>query len=347
MRSLGGTPLEIGGNLNSPVINLGTPGLALDLRLYFQAGPTDAPEAQATAASVVELGTDGEYYLTGLADPGAGWTGTAVIFDPAEPASALYTYSYNGSGPVPVFEPVPVVWPQTYLGLVSVVAPTTSNLMAPETALARLKLPESELDELAEQVAEASGLVARYLGFRPEFGTWQETFTGTTGDQLYLGARPAWAVLSVTYRDGTVQAADGYRLVRGPQGESSILRAGSPWGYYYGEQHAFTGPSITIGGTAVLVPDWTIQYVAGWWLEEMGPTPPIGVERFPVELRADFLKVLRWLRATASSNPGIKSMRDDGAAVEFFGRDEQDADPATGIPASCTRALQFYRRPAA
>jgi hypothetical protein len=329
--------------MNSPAINLGQSGLALDVRLYFQ-GPSGAPMAQTTSATVVEIGSAGDYYLSALEDPGAGYVGTAVIFDPAEPESAIYTYSYNGSGPVPLFEPVPVVWAQDFIGLVSVVAPTASNLVAPETALARLKLPESELDELAEQVAEASGLVARYLGFRPEFGTWQETFTGAVGDRLDLGARPAWGVLSVAYRDGSIHSADGYRLVRGPHGESSILRAGTPWGYAYVPEYAFTGPSLRVGGSYTIIPDWTVQYVAGWWLDEMGPTPPVGVEAFPAELRADFYKILRWLRATNSTNPAIRSMKDDGASVEFFGRDEQDVDAVTGIPCSCTRALQYYRR---
>jgi hypothetical protein len=233
--------------------------------------------------------------------------------------------------------------------LTAITPPTTSNLMAPETVAVRLGLPES--DELTEQIAEASGLVARYLGFRPEYATWQETFTGVNGDRLYLGARPTWAVTSVTYRDGAAQAADAYRLDRGPYGESSLLRAGVPWGVY---RTGHTDPwfwegDFQIGGVSPSIPDWTITYTAGWWLEEMTGTMPVGVEPFPAELRADFLRVVRWLRSTAGSlgnlgSLGISRMSNEGANVEFFSPKDMEADPATGIPASCTRALSLYRR---
>lgn len=231
--------------------------------------------------------------------------------------------------------------------LTAIVAPTTSNLMAPETVLARLKLPETELDELTDQVEEASGLVARYLRFRPEYGIWQEAFSGATGDRLYLGARPAWSVLSVEYRDGTLQASDAYRLERGPFGESSIHRAGLPWGLYddgFSYARAWDLASFSVGGTSVATPDWTVQYSAGWWLEEMGPTPPAGVERLPPEIRADFLKIVRWLRSTNSHMPGVRRMKDDGAEVEFFAAGDQDVDPLTGIPNRCTLSLSLYRR---
>lgn len=225
--------------------------------------------------------------------------------------------------------------------LTALVAPTHTNLMDPETVLARLKLPETELAELTEQVAEASGLVARYLRYQPALGTWQETFYGINGDRLYLGARPAWAILSVNYRDGGAQATESYRLDRGPFGESAIVRAGVPWG-------AYPYPSVPLTSGSVIVPDWTAQYEAGWWLEEMGPTPPAGVEVLPPEIRADFLKIIRWVRASQSSAamPGVRRMRDEGAEVEFFGADEQAVDAVTGIPHACTNALSLYRRPA-
>ncbi len=233
--------------------------------------------------------------------------------------------------------------------LTPVTPPTTSNLMAPETVAGRLGVPES--DELAEQVAEASGLVARYLGFRPEFTSWQETFTRVNGDRLYLGARPAWTVLSVTYRDGAVQAADAYRLDRGPYGESSILRGGLPWGLY-GEGPFFdpwAGAALVTTLGTPFVPDWAVTYTAGWWLEEMTGELPAGVEPFPAELRADFLRVVRWLRATSGSlgnlgSLGISRMSNEGANVEFFSPKDMETDPGTGIPSSCTRALSLYRR---
>lgn len=228
--------------------------------------------------------------------------------------------------------------------LTPITPPTTSNLMAPETVLARLKLPESELDELTEQVAEASGLVARYLGFRPEFATWQETFTGVNGDRLYLGARPAWAVTSVTYRgEATPMDEASYRLDRGPHGESSVIRSGLPWGIY--GSGPFFDPWISpVLSTSPFVPDWTVQYEAGWWLEEMTGVPPAGVLLLPAEIKRDFLKIVRWLRQTQSHNANVRAMWDDGAKVEFFEKSEQDIDPQTGIPNSCTISLSLYRR---
>lgn len=227
--------------------------------------------------------------------------------------------------------------------LTPIIAPTTSNMMAPETVRVRLKLPESALEDLAGEVAEASGLVARYLRFRPEFGTWQETFSGVASDRIDLGARPVWAVGSVTYYDGTVLAADVYGLDRGPFGESSILRLSGtsystsvPWSSWASFQSMLPPP----------VPDWTVQYTAGWWLEEMGPTPPTGVETFPRELQRDFLQIVRWLRATNSHIPGVRRMRDDGAEVEFFAAGGQDVDPLTGIPNRCLLSLSLYRRAA-
>lgn len=234
--------------------------------------------------------------------------------------------------------------------LTALVAPATSNLMDPETVLARLKLPESELADLTEQVAEASGIVARYLGFRPEYTTWRETFSGASGDRLYLGARPVWSVQSVTYRDGVAQAADSYRLERGPYGESSILRG---WGHAWG----LTGsarpsdwpwsPGIVISGTPAL-PDWSIDYTAGWWLDEMVGEPPAGVERFPRELQADFLRVVRWIRSSGGdlgdlAAMGISKMTNEGASIEFQEGADLRVDPS-GIPMSALVSLPLYRR---
>ena len=228
--------------------------------------------------------------------------------------------------------------------LTALTLPTTSNLMAPETVLGRLKLPESELEDVELQVAEASALVARYLGFRPEYSpAWEETFSGVAGGILDLGARPAWSVASVSDRALVPLGATAYQLVRGPYGESSILRTGT-WDLYYGGGGAWAG--LTAGWAAgTTLPDWTAVYAAGWWLEEMTGAIPAGVERFPVELQADFLNILRWRRATATFIPGIKRMKDEGAEVEFFGASDQAVDPRTGIPNACTLAMQYYRRP--
>jgi hypothetical protein len=230
--------------------------------------------------------------------------------------------------------------------LTAIVAPTTGNLMAPETVLARLKLPVSEIDDLTDQVAEASGLVARYLRYRPEMATWQETFTGVNGDRLYLGARPAWTILSVAYRDGSPLGDDAFRLERGPFGESWIYRAGVPWGAYPVEPVGYWPGDLRITGGPSSSPDWTVQFEAGWWLEEMGPTPPAGVEPLPREIQRDFLKIVRWLRATQSTIAGVRRMKDDGAEVEFFAAGDQDVDQLTGIPNACTLSLSLYRRPA-
>lgn len=233
--------------------------------------------------------------------------------------------------------------------LTALVAPETSNLMAPATVLARLKLPESDFDELAEQVAEASGLVARFLGFRPEYTTWRETFSGVSGDRLYLGARPAWSVEGVTYRDGAAQAVGSYLLERGQYGESSIYRAfGTPWGAYDRAWPAsgwVESPGIVLSASPVL-PDWWVDYTAGWWLEEMEGEPPVGVERFPAELRGDFLRVVRWVRAGEVRDGSVKRMKESDAEVEFFSGKDVEVDPATGIPMACLGALAFYRRAA-
>jgi len=235
--------------------------------------------------------------------------------------------------------------------LTAIIPPATRNLMAPETVLARLKLAESELDDLTLQVAEASAIVARYLRYEPCYGTWRETFAGVIGDRLYLGARPAWSVQSVTYRDGTVQAADSYRLDRGPHGESSIVRSyGVPWGIYWPASGRVDSPGAVLSGAPVL-PDWSSDYTAGWWLPEMTGEPPVSVERFPPDLERDFLKVVRWIRATEGglgslAALGISKTTNEGASVEFFSAKEQGVDAETGLPASCTISLALYRRAA-
>jgi len=228
--------------------------------------------------------------------------------------------------------------------LTPIVPPTTFNLMAPETVLARLKLPESDLDEITEQVAEASGLVARFLGYRPEYATWRETFTGVTGDRLYLGARPAWSVEGVTYRDGVLQATDSYRLERGAYGESSLIRVDGFGGFIAGwPASGWIEPGFSISSPAV-IPDWSIAYTAGWWLEEMEGEPPAGVDRFPAELRGDFLRVVRWVRSSELQERGIRRMKESDGEVEFFSGKEQEVDPGTGIPMSCLSSLAYYRR---
>lgn len=237
--------------------------------------------------------------------------------------------------------------------LTPITAPTAKNLMDPETVLSRLKLPDSELEDLVETVAEASATVCRYLGYECAYGTWRETFTGATGDRLYLGARPAWSVQSVTYRDGAAQAADSYRLERGPHGESTIVRAfGNPWGYGIESPYASgwaSGwlPSATIPGATVL-PDWSIDYTAGWWLPEMAGEPPAGIETFPRELQADFLRIVRWLRSSGGdigelAAMGISRMENEGAKIEFQAAKDLAVDPS-GIPSALLLSLPLYRR---
>lgn len=213
--------------------------------------------------------------------------------------------------------------------LTPIIPPTTSNLMAPDTVRTRLKLPESDLEEVTELVAEASGLVARYLNFRPEYTTWRETFAGVSGDRLFLGARPVWSVEGVTYRgDTSPQAADAYWLDRGPYGESSLRRSwGHPWGVLGYEGSPEWSIRLWTGGVPEL-PDWSIDYTAGWWLEEMEGEPPAGVERFPCELQADFLRIVRWLRSSGGdvgelAAMGISKMSNEGMSVEFATRVDQ------------------------
>lgn len=232
--------------------------------------------------------------------------------------------------------------------LTAITAPMTQNLMDPEVVLARLKLAEGELADLTDTVAEASGIVARYLRFQPAYGTWRETFSGVSGDRLYLGARPAWSVESVTYRDGAAQASDSYRLERGPNGESAVMIPRWTWPERP-DSPLIVGPGLSISGTGPIVPDWTVDFTAGWWLPEMAGTMPAGVETFPRELQADFLRIVRWLRATSGSlgslsSLGISKTTNEGAMVEFFSAKDQAVDAEGGIPSSCLLSLPLYRR---
>lgn len=237
--------------------------------------------------------------------------------------------------------------------LTAIVPPTVSRLVSPATVLARLGLDDTELDNLADQVDEASGMVAAYLRYKPVYGTWQETFTGVRGKYLDLGARPAWSIASLSDRAGTIQPSTTYRLQRGPLGESAIVRD-YPWTLPPSD-FAATGwtsgtyPSqslLEIGGLPVTVPDFTVQYVAGWWVEEMGPDIPDGVEAFPVELRRDFIAIVQYLRASQTLNPNIYRMSNEGMQVEFFRRKDQDLDPESGLPTALLYSLQRYRRAA-
>lgn len=230
--------------------------------------------------------------------------------------------------------------------LTPIVAPTSRRLLSPETVLARLKLPDSELDELGDLVDEVSGLVARYLRFEPAYGTWTETFDGVQNGHLDLGARPAWGITSVLDRFGTALEASTYRLERGPYGESSVLRAGS-WGWGHDRVPFLTSyaPSVIVGGSGILAaPDWTVSYPAGWWLEEMGPTPPEGVDPLPPEIARDFLQLIRYFRATAAQNPTISRMENDGMKVDFLHRKDQVLDDDSGLPTEALYSLAKYRR---
>jgi hypothetical protein len=228
--------------------------------------------------------------------------------------------------------------------LTPVIPPTTKNLMAPETVLARLGLPESALPEITLQVEEASGLVARYLGYECAYGTWDESFLGVSGGILDLGARPAWSVISVTQNFSSGAGflpVSSYSLRRGPYGESSIYRPNG-WGSLAGRY--WYPDDLTVAGT-YMVPDYTARYTAGWWLDEMPIEDiPAGVQPFPPELRADFLRVMRWYRGSLAHNSAVRRMREEGAEVEYFSAADQAVDARTGIPESCCLAMSLYRR---
>lgn len=232
--------------------------------------------------------------------------------------------------------------------LTALIPPATQNLMAPETVAERLGTAE----DLTDVVEEASRLVARYLRFEPAYSTWRETFAGVSGDRLYLGARPAWSIESVAYRDGAAQEAESYRLERGQFGESAVIRSGSNAWWWSGpaglDGSWLNSPSLMLAGSPVL-PDWSVDYTAGWWLEEMTGEPPAGVERFPPDLRSDFLKIVRWLMASSGSlgglaGLGISKMTNEGMSVELFSSKDADIDPQTGIPNGCLTSLSLYRR---
>ena len=231
--------------MNSPVINLGTAGLVLDLRLYFQAGAEGVPELQATGdAAVVEIGSDGDYYLTGLADPGAGYIGSAVVIDPVDPASALYTYSYNGvSGLVPGAGTLPisiarlqaylgVTGDETYLTQVELAAvadierltgwylgtskPITDVLDVPVTVL-RLVRAAGQAERFQKvQISQPAALSALTISERSDMmGDWEEV------DKLDAYGAPVFEVDGRTlYR----------RIGAWPEGER-VVKVEYPFGY--------------------------------------------------------------------------------------------------------------------
>lgn len=224
--------------------------------------------------------------------------------------------------------------------LTALIPPTTRNLMAPETVLSRLGLPDSALPDLILQVEEASAIVCRYLGYECAYGTWEESFIGLPGSTLFdLGARPAWSIVSVSQNlqgGAGLLATDAYQLRRGPYGESSIYKP-SGWEWRVGQEFSL------VGGGEYMVPDYTAQYTAGWWLPEMPIEDiPAGVQPFPPELRSDFLAVMKWYRGRFTHNSAVKRMREDGAEVEYWSY--ADLDPRSGIPQGILSALPFYRR---
>jgi hypothetical protein len=85
--------------LKSPPINLGQTGLTLAVRLYFQAAGAAPVNQSVVGVTVPEIGSTGDYYIAGLADPEAGVTAVAVIYEAASPALALYTFSYGAGVP--------------------------------------------------------------------------------------------------------------------------------------------------------------------------------------------------------------------------------------------------------
>lgn len=237
--------------------------------------------------------------------------------------------------------------------LTELIPPQTRNLLDPQNILERLKLSEDDLDEVTEQVEEVSALVALFLNFEPCFGTYQETFQGVRGTHLYLGARPAWSIVSVLDSAGSEVDATLYRLDRGPRGESALVRPGTwntgstdpGWPWTGGSEF-----SLIAGGAGLTaIPEWTVTYTAGWWLDGMeeGADPlPAGLKSLPPDVRADFLNILRWRRATQDFNPAVASLKNEGAEIALFKPADQDRDAATGIPCSLTSALALYRRPA-
>lgn len=230
--------------------------------------------------------------------------------------------------------------------LAVITPPTVRRFMAPETVLGKLGLTSDALDDVSDLVDAASGLVAAYLRFEPFYGIYEEVFSDVRGPQVYLGARPAWAISSLKDQAGSEIAATTVRLVRGPLGESSVFR---PIGWIQGRP-----PLETIGGYSLFpplaslvgytaAPDWTIRYPAGWYVEEMGEAPP-GVDSFPPALIRDFMGICRWMLATEKLNPLIYTMRNEGAEIQFLHRKDQDIDDESGIPTQFLLSLSRYRR---
>jgi hypothetical protein len=236
--------------------------------------------------------------------------------------------------------------------LKAIIPPSTANLMAPATVQAALGLPDSELPNLARQVKAVSGIVAGYLRFPVGYGAWEETVTSAAGPVLDLSARPAWTVSEVLDWQGTDFATTAYRLERGPFGESSLVRVGS-WGLYdgadpYRYQNLAGGAvsfPLVVGGAGVdSVPDWTIRYTAGWWLEEMTGSKPAEVDPLPAEIKDDFLSLLLWKRALEGVPPNIYRMANEGMSVDFLRHRDQDLDALSGLPTQLTLSLSLYRR---
>jgi hypothetical protein len=223
--------------------------------------------------------------------------------------------------------------------LTTLVPPTSTNLLLPETVRVRLGLATSDLPILTPLVEEASALVARYLRFQPAYGLWEETFSGQRGQALlYLGARPVWSVSGITNYAGTVEAATSYRV---SSDEHAVIRQ---WGWGYPRSYSpWLTRSFTLGGYHDDAWDWTVEYEAGWWLETMTGSKPAGVGTLAPEVRRDFLAICRWLWNQESRDGSIKSMANEGMDVEFFASSEVDGE--TGIPCSLTPGLATWRRP--
>jgi hypothetical protein len=226
------------------------------------------------------------------------------------------------------------------MALTALVPPSATNLLNPETVLTRMGLPIGNLDALTDIVEEASGLVARYLRFDPAYALWQETLTASRGERLYLGARPLWRVSGVENRDGTTLAATSFRV---DTQRHCLTRYAGGWAYESAPPWTVI-PPLPLN---ILSPtdawDWSVEYEAGWWLESMAGSPPVGVGKLAPEVRRDFVAICRWLWSQESRDPTIRRMKDEGAEVEFFAAGDIDAE--TGIPCNLLLGLAQWRRP--
>lgn len=137
-------------------------------------------------------------------------------------------------------------------------APPASSLLLEPAAL-RTRLAGAGIavsaDDAALLAAMASAEVAAVLGYDPAYQSWRQTFGSTSSPYLYLTPRPVRALTTATNGSGVALGATSYRF------EGQRLARGA-----YGWHSDYAWPDSGLPGVDVSIPDWSVDFFAGWWL---------------------------------------------------------------------------------